>query len=151
MFAYRIARRLRHRRRSLEARLGLDTLSAPDDMVGHLCRWGVGMPWVVGVTSPEQGEFSHRFLVDCPLLHCREPWFAVKDLGAAPEDGPEVVVVLPSSVAHQGVAVGWADRADGIDSCCSLTAVALPATPQELSALQQLLLVAYSAAFDRAG
>ena len=149
MFFNPIARHRRRRRRSPEASTGLDDLINLDEMLGGLWRWGAGMPWAIEVPGSAQGNFGHRFVVDCPPLDCREPWFAIIGYGAELEDGPEVVVVLPRAIAHQGVAVGWAEHLAEIDECCSITAVALPTTWQELYALQRLLEVAYLAAFDR--
>jgi hypothetical protein len=150
MFSNPLARHRRNRRRLPEASAGLEDLIDLDEMLGALWRWGTGMPWVVELTASAQGTFGYRFVVDCPPLDCREPWFAITAYGAGLESGPEVLVVLPRAIADQGVAVGWAEHIAKIDEQCSVTAVALPTTPEELCGLQKLLEVAYVAAFDRA-
>ena len=52
--------------------------------------------------------FCAAFVVDCSLLRCQEPWFALSALGHGLQVGPEVLVVLPSRMAARGDAQGWA-------------------------------------------
>jgi hypothetical protein len=148
MFSNPLGWRLRRRRRSPGTALGLDSSMDLDDMIEVLCRWGASMPWAVELPASHASEVRHGFVVDCPVLGCRRPWFAVDALATDLENGPEVVVILPSSSAQRGAASEWAARVGEDDGCCAIMEVALPTTLQELSSLQGLLEVAYSAAFD---
>jgi hypothetical protein len=136
--------------RSVEAPSGFDDFPDLGDMVDTLWRWGMSLPWVVELPSTEKPGLGRLLVVDCPVLACREPWFAVNAFGDGLDDGPEVLVVVPNFVAQRGVAVGWAAGIAELPGDRTMIAVALPTTSAELGALQRLLEVAYCAAFDHA-
>ena len=49
-------------------------------MLDELFLWAIGMPRVV--ESPLGGKESLRFfMLDCEPLSCREPWFAINEMG----------------------------------------------------------------------
>jgi hypothetical protein len=148
MFSNPLARR-RARRRPPEPVADPNSLLDLDDVIATVCRWGSGMPWVVAAPGTGALCVGDWFVIDCPVLGCTQPWFAIEALGDL-ENGPEVAVMLPSPLAHQGVAVGWAERAVDLDTCCSIAVVALATTLDELGALEKLLQVAYSAVFSHA-
>jgi len=142
-----IARRRRHLRRSVETPLGLDDFVDLDDMVNALCQWGGSQPWVHELPGPASGAVERRFVIDCPVLSCTGLWFAVRAFGDDLPFGPEVIAVLPSAIAHRGVAHGWAAAVVDLDDDRAVATVVLPTTVDELSTLQRLLHGAYSAAF----
>jgi hypothetical protein len=148
-----LARRLRLRRqlrrsaarcsRSVETHVALLDL---DDMLAELCIWATGMPWVV--ERPSGAEDTLRlFVLDCPLLSCHEPWFAILAIDDDTDSGPWIVVVLPDEVAC---------RAEGMDTAGierigtrrSIITIGLPTSEEELHAVQLLLEMAYGAAFE---
>ena len=88
-----------------------------------------------------------RFVVDCPVLDCREPWFTVSSVSENLDEGPEVLVAVPTPIAHRGTAVGWAVSVARLDEDRMVVAVAMPTTSAEFSALQRLLEIAYTDAF----
>jgi hypothetical protein len=142
-----LGRRLRRLRRSIEEPLALNDFMDLEDMLDTLCRWGKSLPWVDELPCPHNAGVGRKFVVDCPVLACRGPWFAVTAVG----DELEVLVVLPELLARQGVTHGWASSSIALDAHRRITAVALPTTIAELRALQQLLAIGYSAAFDADG
>ena len=144
-----VARRLQRLRRSLEAPLGLSEVIEPDEMLDALRRWARGTPWVDESDGQELSGTEFRFAIDCPDLNCSEAWFAVVfgDGGAC--DEPEVRVVLPPWLARRGVAIGWAAGILDLAGGRTIADVAFPTTSTELCALERLLEVAYSAAFQR--
>jgi hypothetical protein len=141
-------RRLRQRR-TTEGSLALDQRLDSGAVVAALSRWGVSQPWVVEWPAP-QGPLVRRFIVECAELHCREPWFTVNSVSENLDEGPEVLVVVPSAIAHRGTAVGWAVTVARLDADRRVVAVPIPTTSPELAALKQLLEVAYTDAFHRA-
>jgi hypothetical protein len=141
-------RRLRQRR-TIEAPLAPGHRLESGAVVAALSRWGVSQPWVVEWPAP-QGPLVRRFIVDCAELKCREPWFTVNSVSENLDEGPEVLVVVPSPIAHRGTAVGWAVSVARLDADRMVVAMPIPTTSAELAALKQLLEVAYSDAFCRA-
>jgi hypothetical protein len=137
-------------RRSVEAPRVFEDFADLGDIVDALWRWGISLPWAVELPPTEKPGFGRLLVVDCPVLACREPWFAVNALGDGLDDGPGVLVVVPDFVAQRGVAVGWAVGIAQLAGDRTMIAVALPTTSAEFGALQRLLEVAYSAAFDHA-
>jgi len=117
-------------------------------MVDALCRWAVSQPWVVEWPATE-AHVVCRFVVDCPVLDCREPWFTVSSVSENLDEGPEVLVAVPAPIAHRGAAVGWAVSVARLDEDRMVVAMAMPTTSAELSALKQLLEIAYTDAFRR--
>jgi hypothetical protein len=87
--------------------------------------------------------------IDCPELGCSELWFTMALVDDGLGEGPEVRVVLPAWLAHRGVALGWAAGIVELPGGRTVANVAFPTTSTELCALQRLLEVAYSAAFQR--
>jgi hypothetical protein len=142
-----VARALR-RRRTIEAPLA-DGRADGGAMVDALCRWSVSQPWVVEWPTPK-GHPVRRFVVECPVLDCREPWFTVSSVSDTLDEGPEVLVAVPTPIAHRGAAVGWAVSVAHLDEDRMVVAMAMPTTAPELSALKQLLEIAYADAFRRA-
>ena len=122
-----------------------------DEMVRALCRWGASLPWVLELARSETGSFVRRFVIECPDLDCCEPWFAVDPMPDCADDGPQVLLIMPKDLAGRVVARGLALSIAHLDADCMIIAVALPVTSSELLALEQLLQVAYAAAFDRSG
>jgi hypothetical protein len=141
-----LARRLGRLRRSNEP-VALDRFPDLDDMLETLYRWGASLPWVAESPCRDRESLMRRFVVDCPLLDCSGLWFAVDAGSEDLEEGPEVLVVLPKSIAHRGIAHGWAAKLVELAGDRMIVEVALPTTNSELCALQTLLQVAYSAAF----
>jgi hypothetical protein len=145
-----LARRLRRVRSSPEALLRGDKFVELDDIAGALCEWARSLPWVTELPAAEPVGAMCRFNIDCSALACGERWFAVVAL--APDvDAPEVLVVLPDTVARRGVRLGWAADCIGLGGDSALASLPIPTTFQELRALEHLLELAYSAAFRRAG
>ena len=142
-----LGRPWRRLRRSIEVPLGLDDAMDLDDVLDALCQWGKSLPWVDELPCPPGPGIGRKFVVDCPVLACRGPWFAVTAVG----DELEVLVVLPDLVARQGVTHGWASSSIALDADRRIATVALPTTAAELCALQELLAIGYSAAFDADG
>jgi hypothetical protein len=95
---------------------------------------------------PSEGTGTTRFAVACPPLRCHGVWLLFDETGD-PVFPVAIVAVLPRSIAHRGVATGWAtlitDLADGRWA----VAVAAPTTATEFRALQALLVTSYTAAF----
>jgi hypothetical protein len=116
-------------------------------MVNALYRWGGSLPWVHELRGPASGAVERRFVIDCPVLLCTGLWFVVRAFGDDLRFGPEVLAVLPSGIARRGVGHGWAAGEVDPDEDRAVATVVLPTTAAELSALQRLLYVAYSAAF----
>jgi hypothetical protein len=116
------------------------------DAPGQLERWVLSLPWVERAGMLAGEERAGEFAVVCPPLGCRSVWLFV----TAQEDDCDdfdVYVVLPRQLAQRGVAVGWAASLLDLTADRVLAGIATPTTPAELSALQALLGVAYSAAF----
>ena len=143
-----LVRRLRRLRPCIEAPLGLEDFGDLDEMISTLCRWAASMPWAAQLPSSEPHHFTRSFVVDCAVLARHEPWFVIDAAGDYLEDGPAVLVVLPTPVAHRGMTLGWAANLAELDDDRTIAAVVLATTSAELCALQSLLQVAYSAAFD---
>jgi len=144
-----VARRLRQLRRSLEVPLGLSDVIELDEMLDALCRWGRGTPWVDESRGRDASGTEVRFAIECSELGCSEAWFAVALTDGGPGDEPEVRVVLPAWLARRGVALGWAAGIVDLPAGRTVANVAFPTTATELCALERLLEVAYSAAFQR--
>jgi hypothetical protein len=140
------ARRLRRRQRSAGTMPGLDDWTDLDEMIGAVCDWAVSLPWVVDRTLTDAPS-PHQFVIDCPVLSCRQPWFAVDATSDELQDGPELIVVLPNSIAHRGGLNGLAVRTVQVDGCRSIAAVAVPSNARELCAVQALLTATYSGTF----
>jgi hypothetical protein len=124
----------------------LPVATNPKDLSEALCQWACSMPWV----SEERELGGVVFLLDCPDVRCSGPWFIVEaaDDGMA---GPDVLlVILPTHLAHRGASAGWVVDLGDLEGDRSLTAAAAPRSVKELAALQNLLLVAYSLAFEYA-
>jgi hypothetical protein len=142
--------RLRRLRRSTvrfacnqDAAAGLPDL---DDMLGELCAWATGMPWVV--ESPcGPWERLKLFMLDCAPLSCHEPWFAINEVDDETDDASGIVVVLSDAVADRATSIGCGGGITPIGRQRSITAIGLPTSEQEFQALQQLLEVTYAAAF----
>jgi hypothetical protein len=141
-----LGRRLKRLRHSMAASAGLEGLRHPDDILDELCPWGASMPWVVEPDGSER-EGSRRFVVDCELLHCRQPWFALSRLDEHFDDGLRVLVAVPRRIARRGAALARDGSVIELDGDRAIVDLALPTTTAELCALQQFLLLAYSAAF----
>jgi hypothetical protein len=142
-----LGQRWRRLRRSIEEPLALNDFMDLDEILDALCRWGKSMPWVDELPCSHKSGVGRKFVVDCPVLARQGPWFAV----AAVNDELEVLVVLPDILARQGVTRGWASSSMALDADRRIATVALPTTTAELCALQELLAVGYSAAFDADG
>jgi hypothetical protein len=142
-----LSRRLRDLQRSIEVPLGLDDDVDFDDVLAALCGWAASLPFALELPRPDVDPLRRRFVVDCPPLGCREPWFAIGTFTADDDSDPAVVVVLPARLAERGVSVGWAVRIGELDGGRTIAGVALPTTPGELHGLQGLLEVAYTKAF----
>jgi len=127
-----VARRLRQLRRSLEVPLGLSDVIELDESRGR-----------------DASGTEVRFAIECSELGCSEAWFAVALTDGGPGDEPEVRVVLPAWLARRGVALGWAAGIVDLPAGRTVANVAFPTTATELCALERLLEVAYSAAFQR--
>jgi hypothetical protein len=145
-----LARRLGRHRRTIEAPPAIEAFSDPRDVLDTLYRWGASLPWVAEAPFRRRELLVRRFVLDCPLFDCAELWFAVNAGPQDLEDRPQVLVVLPASVAHRGMALGWAARLVELEGDRIIAEVAVPTTTSEFCALQRLLEVAYSAAFARA-
>jgi len=117
-----------------------------DGALAQLCRWGESQPWVVR-TRGREGR-GVRFLVDCPELSRREPWFALEVADEVLDGKPLVLVALPSGVGERGVALGWAQLVGTLPDGRTIVGVGPPGSPSGLRALQRLLELAYSACFD---
>ncbi len=143
--------RLRRLRRSVarfEPKLSAqEGLADFDDMLGELCQWATGMPWVVEKAGTA-GETLKLFLVSCNALSCHEPWFAISAFENDLDNGPGIFVVLPDVVADRAAAIGCAAGIEAIGRRRSITAIGLPTSEGEFEALQRLLEVTYAAAFD---
>ena len=118
-----------------------------DGMFETLCDWAANMPWVVESSDQIEGVLR-VFVIDCDLLSCHEPWFAVNELNGEAEVGPGLFVVLPDSLLRRGLAEEWAVGQERIGGNRCLSAVELPMCPAELVALQQMLFVSYSSGFE---
>jgi hypothetical protein len=130
--------------------LGPDDGPGLEEIADDLCRWAGSLPWASEMPPVEDDPFGRSFVVDCPVLRCAEPWFALSSLGHGLELGPEVLVVLPDHLAQRGDAHGWAVSLAQLDRERTIAAVALPTTVGELGTLERLLTIAYSAAFPPA-
>jgi hypothetical protein len=152
MFESVLTRRLRRRRlRRSAVRVGgkLDAVRRPDldDILGELCLWAAGMPWVAESPCGER-ETLRLFMLDCGPLSCREPWFAINVIDDDTDDGPGIVVILPDAIADRATAIGHAAGIEPIGRGRSITAIGLPTSGSEFQALQRLLEVTYTAAFE---
>lgn len=148
-----LTRRLRLRRlrrsaarfgRKLDAVVGLPDL---DDMLGELCVWATGMPWVVESPCAAR-EMLKLFVIDCTPLSCHEPWFAINAIDDDTDDGPGIIVILSDAVADRVTAMGRTAGIERIGKRRSITAIGLPTSEEEFQALQRLLEVIYAAAFE---
>jgi hypothetical protein len=152
MFDSVLTRRLRLRRlRRSAARFAprVDAVGLPDldDMLGELCTWATGMPWVV--ENPcDVRETLKLFMLDCSPLSCHEPWFAINAIDDDTDDGSGILVILPDSIADRATAIGHAVGIETIGRGRSITAIGLPTSENEFQALQRLLEVTYAAAFE---
>ncbi|HVM66021.1 MAG TPA: hypothetical protein VMU14_14240 [Acidimicrobiales bacterium] len=142
-----LSRRLRDLQRSIEVPLGLDDDVDLDDVLAALCGWAASLPFALELPRPDLDPLRRRFVVDCPPLGCREPWFAIGAFSTDHDVDPAVVVVLPPRLADRGASVGWAVRIGELDSGRAIVGVALPTSAGELRGLQGLLEVAYTKAF----
>jgi hypothetical protein len=113
-------------------------------LVDELCCWARSLPWVV--EWPAEPGDSRCLTVDCPPLDRRRVWLVVCP-SAGVDDDPDLQVVLPWSIGHRGVAVGWGVLITELDEDRMLVGVAAPTTIAELQALEALAQVAYEAAF----
>jgi hypothetical protein len=147
-----VTRRLRLRRlrrstirfaRNLNAPVGLPDL---DDMLGELCVWAKGMPWVVESPCGAR-ERLKLFVLDCTPLSCHEPWFALNAIDDNIDDVPGIFVILPDAVANRATAIGCRAGIEPIGRQRSITAIGFPTSANEFQALQQLLEATYAAAF----
>jgi hypothetical protein len=144
-----LGRRLKRFRHSMAAPAGLEGLRHPDDILDELCAWGASLPWVVELDGSER-DGSRRFVVDCELLHCRQSWFALSRLDEHFDDGPRVLVAASRHIARRGAALARDGSVIELDGDRAIVDLALPTTSAELCALQQFLVLAYSAAFGTA-
>ncbi len=142
-----LGRRLRHLQRRAELRLGLEDDIDLGDMVDALCGWARSMPFAEELPRPDADPLRRRFVVDCPALCCRAPWFALGTFGADDAMGPAVEVALPAPLARRGAAVGWAATVGDLGYDRTIVGIALPTGIDELRGLQGILRVAYSNAF----
>ena len=117
----------------MEGSLALGHRLESGAVVAALCRWGVSQPWVVEWPAP-QGPLVRRLIVECAELQCREPWFTVNSVSDNLDEGPEVLVVVPSAIAHRGSAVGWAVSVARLDDDRMVVAMPIPTTSAEGSA-----------------
>jgi hypothetical protein len=115
-------------------------------MLTELCRWGASQPWVT--EDHERTAGAVWFFVDCPVLDCRELWFAVDRAEDLHDDRPLLFAAVPSGVAERGAALGWAQVISALGNGRVLVGVAPPKSGPSLRALQYLLQLAYSACFD---
>jgi hypothetical protein len=99
------------------------------------------MPWVIE-TQVKAHETMRLFVVDCPVLSCRAPWFAVETI----PKGEFAYLVLPQDLVRHGVEKGWA-VGNELVGAQRLTAVASPTSDKEFCALQRLLEGSYETAF----
>jgi len=106
------------------------------------------MPWVVE-TDVAAHDRTRVFVVDCPFLSRRAPWFAVETV---PEGEVAFVrgiyLILPQDLVRRGVEKGWAVGSEVVSEQRSLTAVASPTSDKEFRALQGLLADTYETAFE---
>ena len=116
------------------------------DIVDELHRWVVSLPWVVVLESLPGEPTVGRFAVDCPPLECTSVWLTLGPFDE-PDGRLDVRVALPRTLAHRGVAVGWAVPMIDLSGDKVVVGVATPTTTTELRAVEALLGVAYSAAF----
>jgi hypothetical protein len=141
-------RRLRHSAgrfgRKLDAVVGLPDL---DDMLGELCGWATGMPWVAESPCVAR-ETLKLFVLDCTPLSCHEPWFAINAIDDDTDDGPGIVVILPDAVADRVTAMGCTAGLERIRTRRSIAAIRLPTSAEDFQALQRLLEVTYASAFE---
>jgi hypothetical protein len=140
-------RRLRRSAARFASELDLVGLSDLDDMLGELCMWAAAMPWVVESPCGARGTLK-LFMLDCSPLSCHEPWFAINTLDGDSEDGPGVLVILPDAMADRATTIGHAAGIKPIGRGRSITAIGLPISGSEFEALQRLLEVTYTAAFE---
>jgi|GEM_PF-5097521 hypothetical protein len=148
-----LTRRLRLRRlrrsaarfgRKLDAVVGLPDL---DEMLGQLCVWATGMPWVAESPCTAR-EMLKLFVLDCTPLSCHEPWFAINSIDDDTDDGPGIIVIFSDAVADRATATGCTGELERIGRRRSITAIGLPTSEEEFQALQRLLEVTYAAAFE---
>jgi hypothetical protein len=127
--------------RNLDDAVGLREL---DGVLGELRLWAIGMPWVAESPSRERLKL---FMLECPLLCCHEPWFAISAVDDDTDDVPGIVVILSDAIAERATSIGGDAGIARIDGQRSITVIGLPTSEQELQALQRLLEVTYTAAF----
>jgi hypothetical protein len=126
-----VTRRLRLRRlrrsterfaRNLDPGPGVPDL---DDMLGELCVWATGMPWVVESPCGAR-ERLKLFMLDCTPLSCHEPWFAINAIDDNVDDTPGIFVILPDAVADGATSIACRAGIEPIGNRRSITAIGLP-------------------------
>jgi hypothetical protein len=140
-------RRLRRSAARFASKLDFVGLSDLDDMLVDLCIWAAGMPWVVETPCGARGTLK-LFMLECSPLSCHEPWFAINPMDGGSEDRPGVLVILPDAMADRATTIGHAAGIEPIGRGRSVTAIGLPISGSEFEALQRLLEVTYTAAFE---
>jgi len=117
------------------------------ELVDELHRWALGLPFVEELEPVRSAPDIRRFAVDCPPLDCSAVWLLTGGFEpdvAAREVG--VYAVLPQSLAQ--ALVGAAGRlAPDLPADRRFVSIGLPARPEELRGLEDILLAAYSLAF----
>ena len=120
-----------------------------EDLLGLLCTWAAGMPWVVETRVAAQ-EKIRLFVVDCPVLARHAAWFAVETVPEG-EFGldHDIYLVLPQDLVRRGVEMGWAVGNEVVGTERAVTAVASPRSDEQFGALQRLLARTYGTAFGK--
>jgi hypothetical protein len=118
-----------------------------DTMLSELCRWAAGMPWV-GEKPRRAQETLTLFMIECELLYCHEPWFAINATEEENDDGLGIIVILPGAVTERAASLGCPAGIEPIGKRRSVTAIALPTCDEEFRGLQRLLEVTYAASFE---
>jgi hypothetical protein len=136
-----LGRRGRWLRRTTDVPVGLDDLIDLETCSTRY-EWGRSLPWVDESRFPGPAGVGRRFVIDCPSLASRGPWFAAIVVA----DALEVLVVLPDLLPRRGVTRGWASSSSVLDADRRIATVALPTTAMELRALPELVTVGYSPA-----
>lgn len=114
----------------------------------RLCRWLLGLPWVVERPGIAEAPELRWFGLDCSPLGTRRLWLLTGTLSDVPNEDLGVLVVLPTDDARRIVAAGdWTFVATmgPEDSLLSLRLDAVD--PIDGVRLERALLIAYDACF----
>lgn len=142
-------RRRRGPTRALRRVLGLaDEETENLDLVWELHRWILGLPFVEELDPVQSAPRIRRFGVNCPPLGLGAVVLLTGSFAADDDDPETVMVVLPRPVARM-MAAGRSPGPD-VDGGRTLVCIGLPADPDELVDLEDVVSTAYLSMFPPA-